>query len=224
VLADARAVAARATSPRVRAIAELAMLVTEAPWSLSRAHHDRAIGAGLGEDEVLHAVALSAYFGHLNRIADAVGVPLDYAVEQVAPAAEPATPSLLAAPAALGRSASTTLAARPATAAALEAWSRYVMDRDAPLPREARRAISRWVAALLGDGLTEMATAIDVTDAALRALVTTVTLAPWQLGPTAYEPLRARGLDDAALFDIVTVASTAGVVSRITVALAALGR
>ncbi len=224
MLADPRAIAARAPSPRVRAIAELATLVTEAPWSLSRAHHDRAIGAGLGEDEVLHAVALSAYFGHLNRIADAVGVPLDYAVEQRR-AGGGARDTAAARRARRARpQRGPTLAARPATAAALDAWRRHVMDREAPLSRDARLAIARWVAALLGDGLTEMATAVDVPDAALRALVTTVTLAPWQLGPTAYAPLRARGMDDAALFDIVAVASTAGVASRITVALAALGR
>jgi alkylhydroperoxidase family enzyme len=224
VLADPHAVATRAASQRVRALAELATLVTEAPWSLSLAHHERARGAGLDDSEVLHAVALSAYFGHLNRIADAVGVPLDYTVERVAPAAEPATPALFAAPAALHRTTSSTLAARPATAAAIDAWRRYVMDRNAPLPRETRLAVARWVAALLGDGLTEMATAADVADAELRALVTTVTLAPWQLGPAAYAPLRARGMDDAALFDVVVIASTAGVTSRIAVALAALGR
>jgi alkylhydroperoxidase family enzyme len=227
VLAAPHAVATRATSPRVRALAELATLVTEAPWSLSVAHHERARGAGLADDEVLHAVALSAYFGHLNRIADAVGVPLDYAVERIAPPAEPATPPLFAAPAALHRDASLRaprLAARPATAAAVDAWRRYVMDRNAPLPRETRLAVARWVAALLGDGLTEMATAADVADAELRALVTAVTLAPWQLAAAAYAPLRARGMDDAALFDVVVIASTAGVTSRIAVALAALGR
>ena len=53
-------------------------MVTEEPRTLSRAHHDRAIDAGLSDDDILHAILLSAYFGHLNRIADAVAVPLDY--------------------------------------------------------------------------------------------------------------------------------------------------
>jgi alkylhydroperoxidase family enzyme len=224
VLADPRAVAARAATPRVRALAELATLVTETPWSLSRAHHDRMRGAGLGDDELLHAIALSAFFGHLNRIADAVAVPLDYPVERVAPAAEPATPPYAAAPAALRGTATATLAARPATAAALDDWRRYVMDRNAPLPHASRLAIARWVAALLGDGSSEMALAVDAMDTELRALVEVTTLAPWRLGPAAYAALRARGTSDEALFDAVVVASTAGVASRISVALAALGR
>src|SRR6185295_19034111 len=93
-----RAVAARWPEPRVRSLAELAATVTEAPWRLSRGVHERARDAGLTDDDVLHAIALAAYFGHLNRIADAVAVPLDYDVRHVPPRAEPAVPPLLAAP------------------------------------------------------------------------------------------------------------------------------
>ena len=94
VIADPRAVAARWPDLRLRMLADLATLVTEAPWSLSGAILDRAHRAGLGEDDVLHVIALAAYFGHLNRIADAVAVPLDYQVRHQPPHAEPATPAL----------------------------------------------------------------------------------------------------------------------------------
>jgi hypothetical protein len=103
VLADPRAVAARWPAPRLRVLAELACTVTEAPWALSSGHRTRAAAAGLSDDELLHAVALSAFFGHLNRVADATGVALDYQVRYPPPAAEPATPPLARAPVQIGR-------------------------------------------------------------------------------------------------------------------------
>ena len=56
---------------RLFAPAELTILVTTAPWTLSRAHLSRAHTASLSDEDVLHLVCLSSYFGHLNRIADA---------------------------------------------------------------------------------------------------------------------------------------------------------
>lgn len=63
-------------------------LVTQAPWRLTSAHHTRALAAGLGDAEVLHAIALSAFFGHLNRMADAVDIALDYKVVIAPPAVD----------------------------------------------------------------------------------------------------------------------------------------
>src|ERR1700733_7695646 len=70
-------------APRQRALIELVQLVTAAPWSITREH--RARWNALTDDDVVHAIALSAYFGHLNRIADAVAIPLDYACRIAAP-------------------------------------------------------------------------------------------------------------------------------------------
>src|ERR1700760_4401934 len=68
--------AALELAPRQRALIELVRLVTATPWALSREH--RARWSALGDDDLVHAIALSSYFGHLNRIADAVAIPLDY--------------------------------------------------------------------------------------------------------------------------------------------------
>jgi hypothetical protein len=208
----------------MRALAELAMLVTEVPWRLSRTHHERARGTGLADDDIVHAVGLAAYFGHLNRIADAIGQPLDYEVRHHPPPAEPATPRLEVAPAAVSVQPALALSSRPTTEAALAAWRAYVMERDGALPRETRQAIARWVAALLGDGSTQPAIAVAHMDAEIRSVVETVTLAPWQLAPSTFAGARDNGIDDRGLFDIVVVASTAGVGSRIAVALSALSR
>ena len=92
VAIDPRAVADRHPDALVKAPVTLAVQVTERPWSLTRADLNRARAAGLDDNSVLHAVLQSSLFGHFNRIADAVGVDLDYADRFGAPHVEPATP------------------------------------------------------------------------------------------------------------------------------------
>src|ERR1700759_3632992 len=128
-------------------LAEVASTVTETPWALSPDHHARARDAGLSDDELLHAIALAALFGHLKRIADAVAVPLDYEGRHLPPHAEPATPPLQRAPAARRGAPALAIASRPATATALAAWRDYLLARG-----PANLTIAAWVAALLGDG------------------------------------------------------------------------
>lgn len=210
----------------MRALAELAVIVTVEPWALSRTHHEAWLAGGLTDEDILHAIMLSAYFGHLNRIADAVAVPLDYVVQLPVPVADPTVPALAPSPIAVTGRPAIDPARRPATVAAIAAWRTYVFDRDAPLSRRQRTVIARWVSHYLGDG--GISSPDDLTanpiDSALRELAEVVTLAPWQLGDASFATLRSHGLDDAALFDACAVASSAGTFSRITVALAALGR
>lgn len=210
----------------MEALAELVTKVTEEPWSLGRDDRDRAHVAGLSDEDLLHAIALTAYFGHLNRIADAVAIPLDYKVQLMPPATDPGVAALSPSTVAITGRPALDLARRPATAAALTAWRSYMFDRDAPLTRRSRTVIARWVALWLGDGgisdpgdLT-----INPLDDALRELAELVTLAPWQLADQSFARLRAAGYDDTQLFDAVATASSTGMFSRITVALVALGR
>ncbi len=223
MIADPRAIHA---VPRLRALGELAVLVTVEPWALSRAHHQSWLADGLTDEDILHAVMLSAYFGHLNRIADAVAVPLDYVVQLAVPAADPSVPPLAPSPIAVTGRPAIDPARRPATMAALAAWRTYMFDRDAPLTRRQRTVIARWVSHYLGDG--GISSPDDLTanpiDSALRELAEVVTLAPWQLVDASFATLRGHGFDDAAVFDACAVASSAGTFSRITVALTAMGR
>jgi len=207
-------------------LGELVTTVTCAPWMLARAERDRAHTAGLSDDDILHAIVLSAYFGHLNRIADAVAVPLDYAVQRMPPPPDPSVPALPPSTIAISGRPALELTRRPATAAALVAWRSYMFDRDAPLTRRSRTVIARWVALWLGDGGISAPADLTVNpiDDALRELAELVTLAPWQLGEHSFDRLRASGYSDAQLFDAVAVASSTGMFSRITVALTSLGR
>ncbi len=144
-------------------------------------------------------------------------------------------PAFAPAPAPITHTSTIALTSRPATHTTLEAWRTYVLDRDdlpPMLTRADRALIASWVAEWLGDGITDTsdagtstATYRSLSDIELlRRLAETVTLAPWQLTDARYADLRSRGFNDAALFDVCVVASTAGVVSRIAVALGALGR
>ena len=186
------------------------------PWSRGccRARHlSRARAGGLDDADIIHAIALTSFFGHLNRIADAVAVPLDYHVRLKPLSAEPATPPLARAPRRITGDPALSLELRPATAAALAAWHAYLIDRD-----PANAEIAAWVAELVGDGDAAVG---EVSER--RKLVETVTLAPWKLSDDAFAPLRAIGYDDAMLFGLCAAASSFGTMSRIRVASIALG-
>lgn len=220
----------------MRELARLTVAITEAPWSLRPSDLTRARDTGLSDEVVLHVVVLSALFGHFNRMADAVGVELDYPGPIQPPHAEPATPPYLRpnphepaawpdpdAPRALE------LSMRPVTAEALATWRTHALLRDAPLTRPQRTLIAHAVAERLGDVATmrelQPLPAVGPLEGALIAATDTVTLAPWRLGKQTVDGLRAAGLvEDEAVFDALATASGCTVFSRIRVALAALGR
>lgn len=223
MIADPHAVAAEWPVARQRMLADLTMLVTEAPWSLSRAHHERAHAAGLSDDDIVQAIALSAFFGHLNRIADAVGVPLDYEVRHLPAPPDPSIDALPPAPVARSGRPAIDLIRRPATAAALAEWKRFIFQRDAPLTRRQRTLLARWVAAWLGDGGISSPKELTANplDDMLRTVAEIITLAPWKLDDHSFDVL-AGSFGDAAVFDVCATASSQGVFSRIEVALISL--
>jgi len=224
---DPRAVADRHPNPRIRALARLTVEVTERPWALSGASLVSARAAGLDDAAVLHAILQTSLFGHLNRIADAVGVELDYPDSFGAPHVEPATPPYLwpdkvpdpAAPQPIA------LESRAGAVDLMSAWQVYALERDAPLNRRQRALLAYAIAVRLADASVPRGEAETPLDCALTDRADIVTRAPWQLGPTAYAPLRAQGFsDDPDVFDAVATASSCTVFSRVRVALAALAR
>jgi alkylhydroperoxidase/carboxymuconolactone decarboxylase family protein YurZ len=226
VVIDPRAVADRHLDPTVRALVRLAVAVTEHPWAITGADLSGARDAGLDDAGILHAVLQSSLFGHFNRIADAVGVELDYPDRFHAPHVEPATPPYLW-PTSMPdpqRPQPIALSIRPGAVDLAEAWERYALDRDEPLTRRQRALVAAAVAARLGEASTPIEPESDL-DRALIDLADLVTLAPWKLGPAAYTRIRQLGLaDDSAVFDAVATASSVGVCSRIRVTLAGLAR
>jgi alkylhydroperoxidase family enzyme len=227
VVADPRALAARSADPVLRTLAQLAQGVTEAPWSLGPADRARAHAAGLPDETIVHVVLLSSLFGHLNRVADAVGIELDYSVAIVPPHAEPATPSYLRPAPAEWPEATARHPLPLRISESLAAWRAHALEREAPLDRHQRAVLAHAVAERLGDAATVWATAIAPTsrlDEALVAAADEVTLAPWRLGADTVSALRQAGLvTDAAIFDALATAAACTTFSRIRVALAALG-
>ncbi|CAN5733971.1 hypothetical protein BH11MYX2_BH11MYX2_13830 [soil metagenome] len=216
----------RTASPRLSVIAEISIAMTEAPWTLGAQLWDRAHAAGLDDDALVQLIMICAFMCHQNRMADAVGIGLDYDVQIKPPLPDINSPSLAAAPAPVTNRAVLELARRPAAHAAFTAWRSYVTERDAPLTRRQRTVIARWVALWLGDA--SISSPADLTanpiDDALRELAEVVTLSPWKLSDASFARLRSHGMEDDAIFDACNTASTAGVISRMAVAVIALGR
>lgn len=226
MIADPRALAERSADPLVGALANLVRLITEAPWQLGPAERARAQAAGLADESLVQVVLLSSFFGHLNRMADAIGIELDYPAFMKPPHAEPATPPYLRPPPAewSGAPRASAVALRPGVVAPLATWRAHALERAAPLDRRQRAVIAHAVAERLGDFTQAPAAPGSALDAALVATADEITLAPWRLGAGTVDRLRAAGLqDDAALFDAIATASSCTTFSRIRVALAALG-
>jgi hypothetical protein len=227
IVVDPHAVAHRHPDPTIRALTRLTVDVTEQPWALTGADLARVRGAGLDDAGIVHAILQASLFGHLNRIADAVGVEADYPDTFGAPHVEPATPPYLwpsttpdpRAPKPID------LTIRPGAIDLLEAWRAYAVDRDGCLTRRDRAVIAYAVAIRLGDASIADAAPETAFESVLVDLSDIVTLAPWRLEPSAFEQVRGAGLaTDDAVFDVVATASSCTVFSRIAVALAAFAR
>jgi alkylhydroperoxidase/carboxymuconolactone decarboxylase family protein YurZ len=224
---DPHAVGTRHPDLKVRAIVALVIAITERPWSITHRDAEAARAAGLDDASILQVVLQASNFGHLNRLADAVGVEADYPNSFGAPQIEPATPPYLwpvdAPPVATGR---INLALREAAAEPYAAWQAVALGRDSGmLDRRRRSVIASAVAARLGDRAVPATAVTDEIDHVLVELADIVTLAPWRLGPAAYQRVRELGfVDDADVFDVIATASSCTVFSRIATVLAGLAR
>ena len=67
-------------SPRHRQMLEFVEKLTRTPWLLEESDLDSLRKAGFSDLEVLHIVLGTAHFNYLNRVADGVGIRLEYEV------------------------------------------------------------------------------------------------------------------------------------------------
>lgn len=174
-------------------------------------------------------VVQTAFFNHLNRVADGVGIELDYPTGLPAMARVDRAPLPRPERAAWPRPSSVptrlSLEQRAATGEAFARWSDHVLERDAPLSRRDRAVVRRAVAgALCHEGLfalLEFATPAGGREEALSTYADTLTRSPWRVDSSSLAPLRAAGLDDEALLDVIALTSFQNAASRIELALAA---
>lgn len=216
-------------SPRERALAGMAALMTEAPWTFSRDDVDRLRAVGLSDEGIVQAVTIGGIFNYVTRVADGIGLEFDYESAlprlQVDPSVEPLPRPDPAEWPALDPSPALTLRERPASEAAFARWRDYAFDRDAPLSRRDRAVLGRAAAIGVcdGDGARSFVDAAPASprEATLAAYATKLTLAPWQMTEADLGPLRREGLDDAAVLDVISVVALQNTLSRIRLALGA---
>lgn len=219
-------------SPRESAIVGLVSLLADAPWTIGRADLERARGAGLSDGSIAHVVVLSSFFHYLNRVADAIDIELDYESPLERPIKDSARPAIERPPfedwPRPSGSPALSFADFPAASVPFEAWRAYVTERDAPLARRSRDVLRRAAAQALCDAETveELvhATPQDEREQRLAAYANTMTVAPWRLTRQMLDALRADGLDDRPLLDLITVAAFQNTASRIRLAFSANGR
>jgi alkylhydroperoxidase family enzyme len=214
--------------PRERAIAGLAALLTEAPWTVDGADFDRVRSAGVSDEGIVQAVTIAAAFNHLTRVADGTGVEPDYAsplprIQIDATRGAIPRPARADWPVRLSE-ARLPLSLRPRTQAAFAAWRAYVREPSAALSARDRAVIGSAAAAGSCDatgvaywGDVMPATAREI---ALSSYATLLTEMPWRGGAEALEPLRALGLDDRGLLDVIGLVGTQNMASRVTLTLA----
>ena len=64
--------------PRMAALCRYALALTIRPWTVRRADVDALRAVGLSDRDVVDANQVVAYYNYVNRVADGLGVELEY--------------------------------------------------------------------------------------------------------------------------------------------------
>jgi len=64
--------------PRMAALCRYALALTIRPWTVRRADVDALRAVGLSDRDVVDANQVIAYYNYVNRVADGLGVELEY--------------------------------------------------------------------------------------------------------------------------------------------------
>lgn len=211
--------------PRERALAGLASVLAEAPWTVDDEDLDRLRAAGLPDEAIVQAVSVVAQFSHFTRTADATGISPDY---------DTALPRLevdvdrepLPRP---DRSEWPTVAPRlsrelrPEWAASVARWRAYVFTPTGALSAQDRAVLARAAARSLCDAAGEAEHADGAPSsprgAALAAFAEKLTVTPWRMREADLGALRREGLDERALLHAVAVVGFQNAASRVRLAL-----
>ncbi|MFT3772107.1 MAG: hypothetical protein QM820_42415 [Minicystis sp.] len=216
---------ALALEGRGHAIAGLASLLTDAPWTVDDGDLERLRAAGLDDEGAVQVVTIAAVFNHLVRMADGTGVEADYPSPlprfEVDRAREPIPrPDRAEWPTARPR---LSRALRPATEASIAAWRDYIFTPGLGLSARDRAVIAGTAAFHLCDaaGVDEHgdATPRDAREAALSAYAEKLTRTPWRMSAEDLAPLRAQGLDDRGLLHVIATTGMQNALSRLRLAL-----
>ncbi|MDC3960589.1 hypothetical protein KEG38_53220 [Polyangium jinanense] len=218
-------------SPRQRALAGFAVVMTEAPWSIDAADLDHLRAVGLSEDGVEQAICVAAFFNYYTRVADGTGITFDYESPLPRLTIDPTREALPRPPPsdwnpAVDGSRVPVFPRRAFAQGLLEEWHAYHFERDVLLSRHERRLLARAAAVELCDAGAvaryEDAVARDPRERALAAYATKLTRTPWAASAADAAALHAHGLDDPAILAAITLVAHQNTFSRMHHGLAAL--
>jgi alkylhydroperoxidase family enzyme len=210
--------------PRARALAGLASLLTEAPWTVDGGDLDRLRDAGVSDEGVVQAVTIAAMFNHLTRVADATAIDFDYAtalprveIDRAQPPLPRPEPAEWPIPAPR-----LPLSLRPGTADAIAAWRAYAFAEGDGLSTRDRAVLARTAAFHVCDaaGVAEHGDPPRTArEEALAAFAAKLTVAPWQQKEADLAPLRGLGLSDRGVLHAIAVVGLQNTLSRLRLAL-----
>jgi hypothetical protein len=152
--------------PLDRWLIQFARRLTWTPWRVDRADLERFRSFGLDDAAVAQAVTVVAQFQHYTRMADAVGIELDYATPlpplRIVPR-DPAQRPMREEWPAPGPRALDLERLRPATAQALATWRAQALERDGGLPLADRLLLARTAADTCCDVAPELPEVTPIT-------------------------------------------------------------
>lgn len=218
-------------SPRERALAGFAALLTEAPWTVDAADMARLREAGLSEPGLEHAVAVASFFNYFTRVADGTGIDFDYesplpriSVDRDRPALPRPAPTEWNP--ALDGSVLPAFRHRDFARGLLEQWRAYLFERDAPISRRDRLVVARAASEELCDtgavARWHDAAPVDDRERAIAAYTKKLTLTPWAMIAEDLAPLRTFGLTDEAILHMIALTAHQNAITRMHFGLAAL--
>ena len=66
-----------AVEPRRRLMLDHVAKLTLTPSAVTRGDHERLLGGGFSDEDVLALTEVAAYYAYVNRIADGLGIAID---------------------------------------------------------------------------------------------------------------------------------------------------
>lgn len=221
-------------SPRDRALAGFAHILTEAPWAVDAddiQHLQHLQKDGLSEAEIEQAILVVAFFNYFPRVADATGIEFDYESplpRLVADSNRDALPRIPVADWNLAVDGSTLplFAHAPQITELLTPWRVLHMEREAPMKPSTRRLLVRIVTQELCDAAAVRhwpdGRPTNDNEVLLVAFARKLTRTPWAMNEGDVFALRSAGLSDEAILGAITLIAHQNAISRMHHGLAAM--
>jgi alkylhydroperoxidase family enzyme len=206
-------------------------LLTEVPWAIDTDDIDRLRNAKISEESIEQAILIASYFNYFPRVADGVGIELDYesplprfSVDSLREAL-PRLPMDDWNPSVNG-STLPSFPGAPQVTDLLRPWRILHFERIEPIGQTTRVLLARIVAEELCDaaalGPWKDATPTNDVEKNLVSFARKLTRTPWAMTLTDCDELRTAGLSDDAILAAITLIGHQNAISRMHHALAAV--